>query len=98
MRPLRVIGFSVLYFLLFSGFFAYNTVRVLAVAQPDELIWYLSECPSERLIAILFAWIIRNPIMILSFLGMSIQALILGFLTDWGIQTLRRHMRPFVGG
>jgi len=98
MSPLRVVGFSVLYFLLFSGLFAYDTVRVLAVAQPDELIWYLGECPPERLTAIFFAWIIRNPILILSFLGMSIQALVLGFLTDWGIQTLRRHMRPFVGG
>jgi len=98
MRPLRVVGFSVLYFPLFSSLFAYNTVRVLAAAQPDELIWCLSECPPERLIAIFFAWIIRNPIMILSFLGMSIQALVLGFLTGWGMQTLRRHMRPLAGG
>ena len=92
MSPLRVVGLSILYFLLSSGLFVYNTVRVLAVAQPDELIWYLSECPPDRLIAIFFAWIVRNPIIILSFFGVSIQALILGFLTDRGIQVLRRRL------
>ena len=98
MSLLRVVGFSALYFLLFSSVCAYQTVRVLAIAQPDELIWYLSECPPERLIAIFFMWVVRSPVIVLTVLQLGVQALVLGALTDWGIQTLRRHIRPFIRG
>ena len=96
MSPPKIVGFSALYFLFFSGLFAYHAIRTLAFAQPDELTWYLSECPLGRLIAIFFIWIIQSPVMILRFLQMGIQALLLGFLTDWGIQFLRRHVQLFI--
>jgi hypothetical protein len=95
MNPLRVVGLSAIYLLLFSTLLVYHTVRTLAVAQPDELIWYLSEFPPERLIAAFFMWVISNPVIALVFLQMGIQALILGFVTDWGIQVLRRRIRIF---
>lgn len=91
MRTIRVLGFSVIYFLLFTGYFIYLTIQTLAIVQPDELVWYLQH-PYESLVSMIIKWG-RNPSMILTFLQMMVHSLLLGFITEWGYRFLRRRFR-----
>ena len=91
MRFVRVLGFSVLYFLLFTGYFLFLTIQTLAAVQPHELIWYLQH-PLESLASMIIKWG-RNPLMVMTFLRMMFGALILGFMTEWGYGLFRKRFR-----
>jgi len=86
MRPLRVALFSIAYFTLFVSYMAFLMLRTLASAEPDALIWYLTEYSLGQLITLFLATIGRSPMMILSFLSMLGLALLFGFLTEIVIQ------------
>jgi len=82
MRPLRVALFSIAYFTLLVSYMAFLMLRTLASAEPDALIWYLTEYSLGQLIALFLVNIGRSPMMILSFLSMLGLALLFGFLTE----------------
>jgi len=89
MRPLRVALFSIAYFTLFVSYIAFLMLRTLASAEPDALIWYLTEYSLGQLITLFLATIGRSPMMILSFLYMLSLALLFGFLTELLFSWLR---------
>jgi hypothetical protein len=91
-KPIRVLGFSVVFFLLYTVYFVYFEIRTLAMSQPNELIWYL-QLPLESMIPMILKWVSRNPLLILTFLQIVIQALVLGLLTELAWNFLRRHLR-----
>jgi hypothetical protein len=90
MRLYRVLCFSIFYLALSVGYFTYLAVRMLATVEPDTLIWYFSEYSLDRLIVMLLLWITNSPMTTLGLVGMLIASFILGFLTEFGIQYLRR--------
>jgi len=88
MRPLRVALFSIAFFTFFVSYIAFLMLRTLASAEPDALIWYLTEYSPSQLIALFLATIGRSPMMILSFLSMLGLALLFGFVTETVIQAV----------
>jgi len=88
MRPLRVALFSIAFFTFFVSYIAFLMLRTLASAEPDALIWYLTEYSPSQLMALFLATIGRSPMMILSFLSMLGLALLFGFVTETVIQAV----------
>ncbi|MFQ6064373.1 MAG: hypothetical protein ACE5L6_02750 [Candidatus Bathyarchaeia archaeon] len=89
MRWIRVLVFAAIYFLIYVFSAVYFMVRTYS--GTSELTWYLQH-PWIALHTI-FGELIRSPLLMLSLFLMMLQSFILGFVTDWALRTIRKHIR-----
>jgi len=87
-RILRVLCFAIAYFfvhLILLFFFLIGTY-----SDSPELAWYLQH-PWQAFWVIIFE-VSRSPILLISFFSMIVYVLVLGFVTDWILILLKKHV------
>jgi len=89
MRWMRALGFAAIYLFVHIISIVFFTVKP-HLGSP-ELEWYFQH-PLYTL-TVIFGELIRSPILILSFLSLVLYSFILGFVTDWFLSALKRHIQ-----
>ena len=90
MSKTRIILFSLIYFIVLSGYIAYLLMITLASAEPDALIWYLTTYSLDQIIFVAVGKISNNPMAVFGFAGMVLLALLFGFLTELGVSFIKK--------
>lgn len=87
-RILRALCFTIAYFFIHLILLVSFVIRTYSDAP--EMAWYLQH-PLHAFWVIVFE-VSRSPVLLISFFGMILYALFLGFVTDWVLISLKKHI------
>ena len=89
MRPLRVFGFFIAYFLLFCLLITLPLVEIALRLYPELFMWYLQH-PLELALLVIAE---ISPLFVVTILQFVIMSLALGLATEWIYAYIKRHSK-----
>ena len=93
MRWIRVFVFATVYFCIYATSIVYFTIQSLSGIP--EYSWYFRDpwIALRTIFSYALFEVPQSPLMMLSLFTIIAKSFFLGFITDWGLRILRRHIQ-----
>jgi len=91
-RWISVLIFAIIYFSIYATSIIYFTIQSLP--KTPEYSWYFRDpwTALHTMFSYALFEVPRSPLMMLSLFAIIAKSFFLGFITDWGLRILKRHV------